>query len=165
MIITQEFMDAVNNKNIRMTRIMLKDSLIVDPTFAEFEKMMEIVKENNINIYDKHDGEVLKQEQSKWTKDYMDEQMVQLIYNFSEERIKLLKNICKSLYSQKIEYIKMEREKSSNQTAISKKQVGTSLVVGGTVAAAVGVAVVKPVIIASGVAVAVVGGVLIITDK
>ncbi|MNP42433.1 hypothetical protein D3C76_1361980 [compost metagenome] len=91
--------------------------------------------------------------------------MVQVVYNFSKERINLLKSICKNLYGQRASQIEKERRNCTTQIQISKKQVGTGLVVGGVVATAVGVTVAEPVIVATGIAVGIVGGVLIITDK
>lgn len=134
MSITQEFVDSVNEKNIRKIRIILKDSLIVDPTFKEFDEMLKLVKLSGLNLYDKHNGEVLKYDEKEWTKDYMNMQMVQLIYNFSEERVNLLKDICKKLYLQRIQMIENERKNSSNrQIKITKDKVSTGLIALGTV--------------------------------
>ena len=96
----------------------------------------------------------------------MDKQMVELIDNFSKERINLLKNICKHLYAKRANAIIEERNTINiTSTQITKKQVGTSLAIGGVVAAAVGVVAAKPIILATGVVAGVTGGVLLITDK
>ena len=84
MKIDQEFIDAVNQRSIRDIKIMLKDSLVVDPTFAEFDEMLLFTKQQGLELYDKHDGEALKYDEKEWTKDYMNKQMVQLVYKFSE---------------------------------------------------------------------------------
>ena len=165
MAITQEFRQAVQNKDTRMVRIMLKDSLVVDPTFAEFNQMSALAQTNIVDLYDEHDGEVLKSETTTWTKDYMDEQMVQVVYNFSKERINLLKSICSHLYGERADQIKKDRKAPEPQIKITKKQVGTALVAGGIVTVAVGVVIAKTAIVATGVAASIVGGVLIITDK
>jgi len=165
MTITQEFREAVNNKDTRMVRIILKDSLVVDPTFAEFNQMNALAEANIEALYDEHDGEVLKSETIAWTKDYMDEQMVQVVYNFSKERINLLKNICRQLYGQRASEIEKQRNTPLTQIQFSRKQVGTGLVVGGVATTVVGVAIAEPLIVATGIAVVIVGGVLIITDK
>ena len=165
MTITQEFREAVNDKDTRMVRIMLKNSLVVDPTFAEFNQMNALAEANIDVLYDEHDGEVLESDTTTWTKDYMDEQMVQVVYNFSKERINLLKSICSHLYKERADQIKKDRKAPEPQIQITKKQVGTALVVGGVVTVAVGVVLTKAAIVATGVAVGIVGGVLIITDK
>lgn len=185
MAITQEFRDAVDKKDIRLLKIMLKNSLVVDPTFKEFDEMLDLVKTKGLNLYDKHNGEVLKYDESKWTDDYIDKQMVQLVYNFSEERVKLLKVIFKKLYTERIEIIETKRRNASNSNVkINKDQVGTGLIIIGTVATvgeialesailtavaageialesaaiAAGVIAIKPVVIATGVSMIVVGG-------
>jgi len=165
MAITQEFRKAVQDNDTLMIRIMLKDSLVVDPTFEEFNQMISLSEGNTSDLYEEHDGEALQHDVDLWTKDYMDEQMVQVIYNFSKKRIELLKRICKHLYGERAEKIEKERIVSSSRKHISQKQVGTGLVVGGVVATVVGITVVKSVIVVAGVASVVVGGVLIITDK
>lgn len=165
MIITQEFRQAVQNKDTRMVRIMLKNSLVVDPTFVEFNQMKALAEANIEDLYDEHDDEALKYETTEWTKDYMDEQMVQVVYNFSKVRIDLLKKICRHLYGQRAGQIEKQRRNYSTQVQFSKKKVGTGLTVGGIVAVAVGVAIAETAIVATGVVAGVVGGVLILTDK
>ena len=39
MALTESFYEAVSSGNVRRVRIMMKDSLLVDPTFAQFEQM------------------------------------------------------------------------------------------------------------------------------
>lgn len=166
MAIAEEFREAIENDNTLRIRIMLKNSLIVDPTFREFKEMLSFAENNISNLYDEHDGEVLKYETFQWNKEYMDKQMVELIDNFSKERINLLKNICKHLYAKRANAIIEERNTINiTSTQITKKQVGTSLAIGGVVAAAVGVVAAKPIILATGVVAGVTGGVLLITDK
>ncbi|WP_288222359.1 hypothetical protein [uncultured Clostridium sp.] len=165
MAITEEFKQAIQKKDIRMVRIMLKDSLVVDPTFIEFNKMSSLAEANIEDLYDEHDEEVLNYEITAFNKEYMDEQMVKVIYNFSKERINLLKCICKYIYGERASQIEKERRIKSTQIQISKKQVGTGIALGGVVATAVGVTIAKPVIVATGIVAGIVGGVIIITDK
>lgn len=165
MAITQEFREAVQNKDTRMVRIMLKDSLVVDPTFSEFNQMITLAETNIDDLYDIHNAETLNYDMSSWTKDYMDDQMVQVVYNFSKERIQILKYICKHLYSQRVKKIEAERKTTNNQIHFSKKEIGTGMVVGAVVATAVGLAIAKPVIIATGVAIGIAGGILIAIDN
>lgn len=165
MAITQEFRQAVQNKDTRMVRIMLKDSLVVDPTFVEFKQMNALAESSIEDLYDKHDDDTLKYDTAQWTKDYMDDQMVQVVYNFSKERIDLLKKICRHLYGQRAGQIEKQRNTSSAKVEISKKKLGTGLVVGGAVATVVGIAAAETAIAATGVAIGVVGGILILNDK
>lgn len=96
-IITDAFKDAVKENDVRLLRIMMKNSLLVDTTHSEFNQMMKLTKKVS-GLMDVHDGEKLNHDASVWTKDYMDNQMAQSVYNFSPERIDLLKNMTKKLY-------------------------------------------------------------------
>lgn len=166
MNISQDFINSVNENDVMMVRIMLKDSLVVDPTFAEFNAMLSYAEKNLNDLYDEHDGEQFINDISKWTKDYMDEQMVKVVSNFSKERITTLKNICKHLYSGRAEKIEFERAKENAQSSyITQKQVGTGLAVAGTLTAVAGIVLSKPIVIGVGAVAAVAGGILIITDK
>ena len=84
MAITEEFDKAITAKDIRMIRIMLKDSLVVDPTLAEFNAMTSIAEKRLEGLYDDHDGEKLSFDTFTWNKNYMDTQMLQVVYNFSK---------------------------------------------------------------------------------
>ena len=55
MALTNAFYEAVQSGNVRRVRIMMQDSLLVDPTFSEFNAM-EKVAAAMTGLYDKHDG-------------------------------------------------------------------------------------------------------------
>lgn len=97
MALTQSFYQAVNEKNVRLVRIMMKDSLIVDPSFQQFSEM-EKAAEKVMDIYEPHDGRELEEDRDKWTEEYMDKLMVQVISNFSRERIEKLKAVVRKFY-------------------------------------------------------------------
>lgn len=166
MAISQEFKQAVQAKDIRLVRIMLKDNLVIDPTFMEFEHMKTIA-EGIVDLYDEHDGESLKTNPDTWTKDYLDEQMIQVVYNFSRQRIDLLKRMCRHLFGNRVAKIERERQHSTyqNQIKMSRTQIGTGLTAGGVITTAVGIAVAKPVVIAVGTAAIVVGGACLLSDR
>lgn len=163
-MIANEFISAVDSNDLLMARIMLKDSLLVDPTFKEFNEMLAYA-EGRIDIYEEHDGETLKNDASAWTKDYMNEQLMQLVNNFSRERVALLKRICRNIYADKAERIQSERVITKTNRKIPQKEIGIGLAVGGTAAAVVGLVTAHTVVTVAGVATAVVGGVMIATDK
>lgn len=98
-MITDAFTKAIDEKDILGLRIMMKDSLLIDPSFKEFDEMEKLVK-NIDGMYDKHDGRELIKDKSKWDEDYLDLEMVRLIDNFSHERIDLVKNMVRHHYPQ-----------------------------------------------------------------
>ena len=92
MALTNTFYEAVQSGNVRRVRIMMKDSLLIDPTFTEFNAM-EKAATSMSTLYDVHDGKAFVEDQSLWDDDYMDMVMVKVLSNFSHERIDHLKDI------------------------------------------------------------------------
>lgn len=91
--ITKSFYDAVNSNKILRVRIMMKDSLLIDPSFKQFSAMEKYATEHIKDFYDEHDGEELNYDESQWTDDYMDRCFVKAMHNFSHERIDHLKKL------------------------------------------------------------------------
>lgn len=96
MTITNSFKEAVSSGNVIGIRIMMKDSLLVDPTFAEFNEMSRLASKVR-GLYDIHDGRELQSDISTWNDDYMNRLMVQVVDNFSKERLDHLKAVVKHL--------------------------------------------------------------------
>lgn len=92
--------ESINNEaakgNIKGIRIMMKNSLLVDPTFAEFAEMESLTKSID-ELYDAHDGREFELDNSGWNDDYMNKLMVQVVGNFSHERISHLKEVVRYL--------------------------------------------------------------------
>ena len=166
MTINLDFKRAVDTKNIRLARIMLKDSLIIDPTFEEFNELLNYAEQELPYLYDEHDGTKFNFDSSHWNKDVLNDQMVDLVYNFSKERVDFLKKLCRHIYADRIVDIKMRnKHQPESQPLISKKQVGTAMIVGGTVVAIVGVATAEILVTTSGVSIAAAGGVIYYLNK
>lgn len=96
MALTNAFYEAVQSGNVRRVRIMMQDSLLVDPTFSEFNAM-EKVSASMQGLYDEHDGKELVEDRNLWDDDYMDKIMVKVLSNFSHERIDHLKEVVRYL--------------------------------------------------------------------
>lgn len=183
MAVSQEFQTALDNKDIMTVRIMLKDSLVVDPTFTEFGEMLRLAEKSLDSLYDEHDGEELINDGSRWNKDYMDTQMVKVIRNFSKERIELLKNICSHLYGTKRTAqpiivdpprqdsgpnTKSKKDNYESSTSARNRKDGERLVMGGAVLIGIGILSETTLITVASIvvgAVAVVGGGLMIVNN
>lgn len=96
MALTDAFYNAVRSGNVRRVRIMMRDSLLVDTTFAEYEAMEKVVASMK-NLYDEHDGKKFIEDRNLWNDDYMNKVMVKVISNFSHERIEHLKEVVRYL--------------------------------------------------------------------
>lgn len=119
MEINLEFKKAVKNCDIDLIRIMLKDSIIMDPTFVMYKNLVKYVEQNGLNLFEEYDGAGFA-DKCYWNKDYLNQQMAQLICNFSKERVKHIKDICKNVY--KTEFFREERKAFSSNDKIPNKK-------------------------------------------
>ncbi|MDY3874891.1 MAG: hypothetical protein SO083_06965 [Megamonas funiformis] len=102
-MINTEFKKAILSEDIIAIKSILIDSLVIDPTAKTFDELLLYAKENlKNNLIDIHDGEILIDNENEWNIDYLNKQMVKVLYNFSNERIQLIKNMCKIIYKDKI---------------------------------------------------------------
>lgn len=163
MAVTKEFMDAVQEGKIMRVRIMLKDSLLVDPTGSQFHEMEHYAIGQLDNLYVEHDGEVLNYDVTAWGENYLNEQMVVVVNNFSEERVGLLKSMVRYLYKDKASEIGKERETSTIN--MNRKQVGIGVTAAGAGLAVAGLCASHSVLVVGGIAVAVVGVALIVSNE
>lgn len=95
--LTKSFYDAIDKRDKKLLRIMLKDSLLVDLTHNEANAMMQRISSSDIEIFDQHDGEEFEKDTSKWNDDYMAGVRVDIYDNFSKERWNHLKQVVKFL--------------------------------------------------------------------
>lgn len=166
MSVSIDFKNAVAERKTRLVRIILKDSLIIDPTFAEFDEMFNYSKEKMDNILEDFDDGELDYDKNHWSEDYMNEIKVELMGNFSRERIKHLKEICSYLYQDKVKIIGEQRRNTSSPSVFyTQRTIAKGAVAGGVAIAVVGVAVAEPVIVATGAVIALVGVAVLLSEK
>lgn len=167
MAITKEFVEAVENGKLLRVRIMLKDILLVDPTATKFEEMECFANSKIRNLYDEHDDEILKYDVTAWEEDYLNEQMVNVVNNFSKKRVKLLKEMVRHIYYDKVQRIRYENTSSEkhDKNHITQKHVGTGVTVAGAALAVAGICTSHTILTIGGVAATAVGVALIVTDK
>jgi len=96
MIVAESINNAISEGDIKSIRLMMKNSLLVDPSFAEFDEMSRLAG-NVRGLYDAHDGRELSQDKYAWNDDYMNNLMVQVVDNFSHERLDHLKEVVRYL--------------------------------------------------------------------
>lgn len=98
MALTQEFRYAVEQGNLLRVRIMLKDSLLVDTSFEQFNEMIRFaeLKLDNLWINDEDDNEEFSQ-----STDELNIILAGLVNNFSKKRVAYLKKLIKKIYPPK----------------------------------------------------------------
>lgn len=120
-MISPEFRAAVSEKNLLRTRIMLKDSFIVDPTFIQFDEMLSYAKVRIPGLIVPFDGDILEEDISKWNETVMNEELVQLVTNFSETRINHLKKVVAHVLKSEAEKIRQNRERQTQRQSCSSQ--------------------------------------------
>ena len=164
MAVTEEFRQAVEDKKIIRVRIMLKDSMLVDPTMLQFDEMISFALPLLDNLYDEHDDEILEYDKMQWNENYLNKEMVTVVNNFCKDRIELLRNIVKYLYKDRAESIKNDRQKNTS-SSVSRKQIGIGVTAVGAAVTIAGICTAEGLVIAGGVVIAAVGVAMIVTDK
>ncbi len=96
MSVTGLFKENIAKNDVLGIRIMMKNSLLFDPTFADFDEMTRLAR-NVEGLYDVYDGETLIEDKASWTEDYMNTLMVKVVDNFSKERLAHLKRVVRYL--------------------------------------------------------------------
>lgn len=161
MVLSDDFKDAVSQDKKTKVRIMMKDSLLLDPTGASFDEMANYAAKPG--FMDEHDGEVFKTS-AEWDDDYLNEQMVAVVSNFSAERIDLLKKMVKKLYVKSNEpssnYTKTDN--TGIQDSAKKVSVPVIKVAGGIVAAIGAGALIYGIAVEASIVVPVIGGAAIV---
>lgn len=168
MAIAQEFLDAVNSHNKLRVHIMLKDSMVFDPTMEQYNERIQYASAHMSDLFDQHDGEELNYDVSAWTKDYMGQEMVVLIRNFSQERLNLLKKMVRYIYKDDVARIQQKRHDqraASHSSGPARRQVGTCVAAVGAALAVAGICTSHTALIVGGVVVAAAGAAVILTDK
>ena len=128
MPVTSEFKKAIQEKNVNRVRIMMKNSLVRDPSFEEFDEMSrEAEKGLGASIlYDKHDGEIFSTDKSDWNKTYMNNLLVDLMSNFSRERLDYLKSVCGFIYADDIRASKQAQRTTEKHSELRRKRSNNS---------------------------------------
>lgn len=100
MVLTKKFEEKVYNHDLLSVRIMIKDSLLADPTFNKFDEMISFAEKNiGPTLWESLEGDIYD-----WNKepsnDALDKELVLLVENFNKDRVKTIKKMIEILYPQ-----------------------------------------------------------------
>lgn len=163
MALSNEFKEAVKQEKETIVKIMLKDSLLLDKTFKDFEEKLNYANSKMGNLFESHDGEQFKLS-TDWNEDYLNEEMVAVVNNFSKERIELLKSIVSRIYfRENDEILKASRNDESlvNTSNLRRKISGTKIAGGATALVGAGLLIGGLVVADTPIIVPVIGGVAV----
>lgn len=91
-MISREFLENIESGDLMTVRSALLDDLIIDRTFKTFDEDFRAANER-LELLVPFDGEPLETDSEKWDKEYLNQQKVALMVNFSEKRIAHLKAV------------------------------------------------------------------------
>lgn len=123
---TTEFKNSVESGNLLRTRIMLKDSFVTDPTCVQLNALLSYAKEKLPGIIVPYDGGALEKDSSKWDMAVMNLELVQLVNNFSQERIDHLKKVVGTVKREEIKKLKAMRSNEIMVDSFKKIRAGAS---------------------------------------
>ena len=121
---TTEFKSSVESGNLLRTRIMLKDSFVTDPTCVQLDALLSYAKEKLPGIIVPYDKGGLEKDPLKWDLAVMNLELVQLVNNFSQERIDHLKKVVGTVKREEIQKMKAMRSKESRAVALGEIRSG-----------------------------------------
>lgn len=162
MALSNEFKEAVEQGKTTRVKIMLKDSLLLDPSCKEFDEMMGYASNKMGSLIEQHDGELLKPSED-WNEDYLNDEMVAVVNNFSKERVDLLKGIVKKLFANKAadDVAHQKSDNTKPEYGTNTGTSGTKIAGGGVAVAGTGLLIGGLVIANAPIAVPIIGGVAI----
>lgn len=121
-MVSADFQSALQKGELLRVKIMLKDSLIVDPTFVQFDEMLEVARNSFPEILVPHDGADLEDDRDKWNVDLMNLELVQIVDNFSKPRIEHLKKVIGVVLADKIAKTKAARTSRESSSSRQEKR-------------------------------------------
>lgn len=119
-MLSPEFKEAVRSRNVLRTRIMIKDAFVTDPSCALVDEMLQYAKNNGLKLMEPHDGGDMKKFSSEWDRAALNDELVKLVDNFSEDRIQNLRLMVKKVIGVPRTEISDEQRKEKRQDALRK---------------------------------------------
>ena len=121
MELTEEFKNIVcssrvDKKNLLRLRIMLKDSLLVDQSFDQFSAMCQYAKKMGVNFWMEKSEELEKAPEREWNKNLMNLELVKLVTDFTQERVRYCQSIIKKVYGITCDSVKSTSQGKGSET-------------------------------------------------
>lgn len=178
MMLSSEFLKAVSERNINGVRTQIYTSFTVSPKSNEGEEMVKYAEENIGNaLYKEQDNQKLDLNVANWTEEYYKQLLKDLMFNFSRERMNLLRKVRKHLFAGKTRSktnngnttnkysVRFQKTTNNRNNSINYKQTGMVVAGVGGVLLLSGLVAKSFVVGAVGGAVLVAGGIILFNDN
>ena len=121
----EEVKKCIDRDDIQGLRYIFADALDVDPTFERYREDYNYCKGIN-NFFEANvEKTPLRQESSRWDRQYYEQLKIELMKNFSEVRFEHMIKVAKVVYADKAARILSERQKREQQN-INKPDIKPS---------------------------------------
>lgn len=127
-MLSPEFKEAVRSRNVLRTRIMIKDAFVTDPSCALVDEMLQYAKNNGLKLMEPYDGGDMKKFSSEWDRAALNDELVKLVDNFSEDRIQNLRLMVKKVIGVPRNEISDEQRKEKRHDALKEMMKGSAKV-------------------------------------
>lgn len=125
------FEEALRKNNILKIRLMMKNSLLYDPSFKSFDEMEKLAEKYKVNIWQDSSVEVLEKRDKPWTIDDVNYELTAIVNHFAKERIAYLKNLITEVYyrdiNKKTSSYNKKYKNNVNKTNYKKELVSSVL--------------------------------------
>lgn len=117
MALTPEFKNVVSKRNLLRIRIMLKDSLLVDRSFAQFGEMCQYAKMQGVDFW-MSSREIERAPKEEWNRELMNLELTKLVNDFTKERVDYCQSLIKKVYG--IKSTSASTQSRKREDALSK---------------------------------------------
>ena len=127
-MISEEFKKNVESGDAVTVRSALVDSLIIDTTFRQFDEALAYA-EKYMSVVENDDGQqdyIL--DDSLWNESYLNKQKVALMVNFSEKRIKHIKNVVQAVLTSSKKIKESSKENNKSESKQSSGRTGRTII-------------------------------------
>lgn len=97
MAISSEFAKTVQEKNVLRTRIMLKDSLLVDKSFSKYKELLTYAEAQGVEVWMTQEDPI-EPAKKPWTLDLMNYELTALVNDFTKAHVQYVQKIITEVY-------------------------------------------------------------------
>ena len=173
----QDFVEAVDAKDLAMVRIALSNELLLDPRGATFTEMLKYAVDNIPDLFEENkECNYSVPPQAEWDEDFLFKVKNDLDSNFSKEKLAFYQEVVMFVGKSKAETIEQEERVSGNQQTANGTSTTTDegcqtnrtnilLLAGGAVLSIIGSVAGKTLLVIGGATSIIIGGVKLFIEK
>ena len=99
MAISSEFAKTVQERNVLRTRIMLKDSLLVDKSFSKYKELLTYAEAQGVDVWMTQEDPI-EPAKTPWTLDLMNYELTALVNDFTKAHVQYVQKIITEIYKE-----------------------------------------------------------------